>query len=219
MVEEAEIMDFHQVEVPVACSMIELAERANHPFQRYFSLWAAFNNIYTLVAQRNGVTVRPNLDRTGRVRTEQRWTYIFPSVCTPKEHEQIIESVNALDVRVKDILISHPNIRFFVERTPQGVASNRDSRGQLINGVLNVTRTVNPQSPVWSPINKQAYERYIAGDNSDIDLLAEQIFFMLYTIRNNLVHGSKNPGEENDLNVVRNALPLLELVVRAFIRS
>jgi hypothetical protein len=85
--------------------------------------------------------------------------------------------------------------------------------------VLNVTRTVNPQSPVWSPIDKQAYGRYIAGDHSDIKLLAEQIVFMLYTVRNNLVHGSKNPGEENDLAVVENALPLLELLVGAFIRS
>lgn len=212
-------MNFHQVEVPVACSMIELAERADHPFQRYFCFWAAFNNIYTLVAQRNGVTVQPKFDRNGRRRTERKWTYIFPSVYTPKEHEQIIEAVNALDVRVKDALISHPNIRFFVERTPQGVTSNRDSRGQLINGVLNVTKTVNSQAPVWSPIDKQAYERYIAGDCSDIDLLAEQIIFMLYTIRNNLVHGSKNPGEENDMTVLRNALPLLELVVRGFIRS
>lgn len=212
-------MVFHQVEVPVACSMIELTERADHPFQTYFCFWAAFNNIYTLVAQRNGVTVRLNMDRNGRGRTEQRWTYVFPSVIPPKEHEQIVEAVNALDVRVKDALISHPNTRFFVERKPHGVANNRDTFGQLINGVLNVTRTVNPQSPVWSPIDKQAYERYVTGEHSDINLLAEQIIFMLYTIRNNLLHGSKNPGEENDLTVVQNALPLLELVVRGFIKS
>jgi hypothetical protein len=59
----------------------------------------------------------------------------------------------------------------------------------------------------------------MAGDQSGQGILAEQIVFMLYTVRNNLVHGSKNPGEENELTVVQNALPLLELVVRAFIRS
>jgi hypothetical protein len=219
-VEEGEItMKFPAIEVPVACSMIELADRADHPFQRYFCYWAAFNNIYTLVAQRNGVTVQPNLDRTGQGRTERKWTYIFPSVRPPKEPEQIIEAVNELDVRAKDALISHLKARFFVERVPLGVTGNHDSLGQLINGVLNVSRTLNSQSPVWSPIDKQAYERYMAGDQSGQGILAEQIVFMLYTVRNNLVHGSKNPGEENELTVVQNALPLLELVVRAFIRS
>jgi len=213
------MMIFHPFEVPLAYSMIELAECANHSFQRYFCYWAAFNNIYTLVAHRNGITVQLNFDHNGQRRIERKWTYIFPSVITPKEHEQIIEAVNVLDIRVKDALISHPNTRFFVERTPQGVASNRDALGQLINGVLNVTRTVNSLSPVWSPIDIQAYEKHMAGDHSDIDLLTEQIIFMLYTIRNNLVHGSKNPGEENDLTVVQKALPLLELVVKAFIRS
>lgn len=211
-------MVFYQIEVPVACSMIELAEHANHPFQKYFCVWAAFNNIYTLVSQRNGLIVQPKLDRLGQRRTERKWTYIFPSVDQPKEHDQIKEVVSALDIGTKNTLISHPNIPFFVERTPHGVLSKHDDFGQLINGVLNVTRTINPQSPIWSPINKQAYGRYSAGDQSEINLLAEQIIFMLYTIRNNLVHGSKNPGEENDMRVVQNALPLLELVVRAFIR-
>jgi len=151
-------MKFFEIEVPLACSMIQLAEHAVHPFQKYFCYWAAFNNIYTLVAQRNGVTIQPNLDLNGQGRTERKWTYIFPSVRTPKEHEQIIEAVNELDVRAKDALISHPKARFFVERVPLGVTGNHDSLGQLINGVLNVTRTVNSQSPVWSPIDKQAYK-------------------------------------------------------------
>jgi hypothetical protein len=32
--------------------MLELAEQAQHPFQKYFCFWAAFNNIYTLIAKR-----------------------------------------------------------------------------------------------------------------------------------------------------------------------
>jgi hypothetical protein len=40
---------------------------------------------------------------------------------------------------------------------------------------------------------------------------------LLYTIRNNLVHGGKNPDEANDIEVVEKALPLLDMVVISFI--
>jgi hypothetical protein len=210
-------MHFHEIEIPIAISMIELAERVDHPFQRYFCYWAAFNNIYTLVAKRRGMMVGLELDRHGQPKYETRWTYNFPKVKTPKEHEQLLETIQQLDSQTKNDLISHKNFHFFVYRIPKGVHSKNDSHGQEINGVLNVTRTVNPQSPVWSPIDRQAYERYITGDHSDQDILAEQLVFMLYTVRNNLLHGSKSPGEENDIDVVVNALPLLEFLVRAFL--
>ena len=58
---------------------------------------------------------------------------------------------------------------------------------------------------------------YLKGDRSEINILVEQIIMMLYTIRNNLVHGNKNPGEANDVEVVGYALPILEIVVTSFI--
>ncbi len=212
------MMKFYEIEVPVSISMISLADGAKHPFQRYFCYWAAFNNIYTLVAERVGLRTILDLDSQGTVKTEQRWAYTFLKVRVPREHEQISQAIQQLDADTKHTLISHQNIRFFVERKPKGVNNKHDALGQEINGVLNVNRTVNPTSPVWSPINRQEYEKYIAGDHSGQDTLAEQIVFMLYAIRNNLLHGSKSPGEENDVRVVENALPLLELLVTAFIR-
>jgi len=210
-------MKFYDFEIPIAQSMLELGDIAQHPFQRYFCYWAAFNNIYVLIGKRNGQVVQLNLDRNRNQRTQQKWGYTFPSVKIPQERMLIIEAVNQFSVPTKHSIITHPSVRFYVYRKPVGVRSKRDRAGQLINGVLNITRTVNSNLPVWSPINQQKFENYLVGDLSDQDELAEQIIFMLYTIRNNLVHGSKNQNEDNDVQVVEMALPLLELVVRSFI--
>lgn len=212
------MMKFHPGEVPVAISMIELAEMAQHPFQQYFSLWAAFNTIYTLVAERQGVKVEEVLEEDGRPKTIMLWDYTFPRVRVPGERDQINEAITQLSDRTKDVIILHASTHFFVERVPRDVDGQFDSRGQRINGVLNISRTVSPELPVWSPINPDAYEQYLSGDFSQRDLLAEQIVFMLYTIRNNLVHGGKRMDDANDEQVVKMALPILEIVVKSFIR-
>jgi hypothetical protein len=210
---------FHDIVVPVASSMIELAEHAHHPFQKYFCYWAAFNNIYTLIGQQQGALPRFVVDRAGNVKIEQEWGFKFPKVITPSERQRIKATICIICANVKNALITHPNVKFFVERTPKGVLSSHDLQSQLINGVLNITRTINLQSPIWSPIDKKAYQIYIAGDPTSQDILTEQIILMLYTVRNNLVHGGKSPNEANDIRVVENALPLLELVVRTFFRE
>jgi len=140
-------------------------------------------------------------------------------VILPSERELISEAINQLETKTKNTLITHENIDFFVNRIPKGAPGNHDAAGQLINGVLNITRTMSPDMPVWSPINKQKYEKYLKEDLSDQNELAEQIIFMLYTIRNNLVHGSKDQNEANDVEVVEMALPLLEVVVGSFIST
>jgi len=51
------------------------------------------------------------------------------------------------------------------------------------------------------------------------NLLARQIVDLLYTIRINLMHGGKNKFDDaNDITVVVNALPMLELIVMSFTR-
>jgi hypothetical protein len=229
-VEENEMIKFPVYEIPIANSMIVLAELADNSFQRYFCFWAAFNNIYTLVAR---ILVEQNcvpnshdlvaiLIRNGeRVQFSKKpedWGYIFPRISLVSERKQIREVTRILDEEVKYSVISHKNTRFFVNRIPKGAPGKFDSQGQIINGVLNITRTVEKNYPVWSPIDKQAFERYINGDHTEQDRLAEQIIFMLYTIRNNLIHGSKSMNEANDLEVVDMALPILEIVVMSFIR-
>jgi len=50
------------------------------------------------------------------------------------------------------------------------------------------------------------------------NFLARQIVDLLYTIRNNFMHGSKKLDDANDIKVVENALPMLELIVTSFTR-
>lgn len=209
-------MKFYREEIPIAISMIGLAQQANHPFQSYFVYWAAFNNIYVVIGNREGLTVCLDLDNNNP-KLDHRWGYTFPKVIVPKEYQKISKAIEKIDNSTKDMLIMHDSISFFIDRIPRGVDTNHDSRGQLINGVLNLTRTANSGFPVWSPINKSAYQNYLSGDLSVQDTLTEQIIFMLYTIRNNLVHGSKDMSDANDIQVVEKAIPLLEIVVRSFI--
>jgi hypothetical protein len=134
------------------------------------------------------------------------------------ERRQISETAKQIDRATKHALIAHPNVYFFINRHPTGTQLAVDNNGKPINGVLNVTKTVDPQYPIWSPIDRQAFENYAEDKLAIQAILTEQIVFMLYTVRNNLVHGSKSMNEANDIDVVEAALPLLEIVVRSFIR-
>ncbi len=51
------------------------------------------------------------------------------------------------------------------------------------------------------------------------DALAKQVLDLLYTVRNNAFHGGKRADDANDREVVERALPLLALVVDAFLQS
>lgn len=97
----------------------------------------------------------------------------------------------------------------------------RDSMGQELNGVMNVAYTISTEYPVWSPIDKEIYARFMRGEPvSDIDIntLVGQIVRLLYTVRNNLFHGGKRFDDANDVEVIDRAVPLLELIVSAFTR-
>ena len=212
-------MQFDIREILVARSMIELAIQSEHPFQAYFSLWAAFNNIYVLVYERLQAPKHSegNTDGVKFDEGKNTWGYRFPEYKPTSERVQITEAVRDLDDDAKHKLIIHDNTHFFVHRRPRGIHSRTDSLGQEINGVLNLTRTININYPVWSPIRRQSYEKYIRGDHSAQTELAEQIAIMLYTIRNNLVHGHKSVAEATDVTVVEMALPLLRILVQSFI--
>lgn len=204
-------------EIPIAMSMIELVDISLHSFQKYSSLWTAFNNIYVLLSKRRGLRVIPSLSRDGQYRFGNYWKYYFPKVNTPSETEQIEAAIQFFNPDIRDKLIRHRNISFFIGRTPTGVREKYDHRGQEINGVLNLTRSIIPELLVWSPIDRIAYHDYLNGNANVQQLLVEQIVFMLYTIRNNLVHGGKNPSDANDNQVIEMALPLLREIVNYFI--
>lgn len=86
--------------------------------------------------------------------------------------------------------------------------------------MINVNTTSDPQYPVWSPIDVQYYEEYLRDpDNKELkSFLASQIVELLYTIRLNLMHFGKTFDDAQDIRVVENALPMLELIVSSFTR-
>jgi hypothetical protein len=215
-------------EVPVAYSMIMLAHQSSkfepQPFQEFMCYWTAFNNIYTTLAEQKGHGARLRKHKDGSIRTRPNGSLQIPEVeKIITEREEIASAFDEFSNTLKHGLITHPNTEFFINRIPKwhGHRIKTDATGQRLNGVMNLRYTVSAQHSVWSPIDIQAYERFMQGkhDQGDTDLLAKQILFMLYTVRNNTFHGGKRADDANDHEVVEKALPLLSMIVGHFIHT
>jgi hypothetical protein len=212
-----------QIEIPVAFSMVAVAERLpdNEPLQKYMTYWIAFNSIYVTLAQYAGEGPSLRKNDNGTVRTRSVATVQMAMVNAPSEKRQMRVAVNRMGSELRRALVTHPSTEFFVYREPEwrGRKIIIDGNGQRVNGVINVGRTVNARYPVWSPIEIDRYERCVKGDPApdDVDKLAQQIIDVLYTIRNNTMHGGKRADYENDREVVAKALPLLQMVVSNFL--
>lgn len=203
--------------------MVELANRnpsapAYPPFQEYVCFWAAFNNIYVTLADNRGPRATLKRENNGTVKTERKDNYTFAKVrLLITEEEQIREACTHFDAGLEDTLIRHPNAAFFVTRVPRwhGCEVRRDAFRQDLNGVISVGRTIDPDYPIWSPIDGTLYNQYIsgAGGGTARRTLARQIVAVLYTVRNNIVHGGERSDDANDRSVVQHAFPLLRLIV------
>jgi len=218
----------HKYELPIAYSMIEIARRirprrdGSHLFQQYFLLWTAFNNIYTTIADKKGTRTQIKMNGDGSIVTIPNGHVNIPKVIIVSEKEQIRLALQELDDDLKHTLVSHKGIEYFINRIPywQGIQIEYDSFGQKVNGVLNINYTIDIQYPVWSPIDFKHYKEYLENPNDleNSNFLAGQIIDLLYTIRNNFMHGSKEFDDSNDIEVIDNALPMLELIVTYFIQ-
>ncbi len=185
--------------------------------------WAAFNNIYIVVAERRGLRPRIRTNADGSIRTRIVGQVNVPEVSPAREREQIGMAVEEFTDDLKRRLIEHPSARFFAYRTPQwhGQPIERDANGQRLNGVLNVGYTLDPKHPVWTPVDSQAFEDYHDGsrDATRKESLTRQIVDVLYTVRNNTFHGGKSPDDANDREVLEKALPLLVEIVESFVET
>ena len=219
---------FAQHEIPVAYSMVALAHQATQitpePFQELLCYWTAFNNIYTTITENRGHVARFQKLSDGTIRTIRNGSVLIPVVRMKlKERDEIDLAFEVFSVDLKRSLILHRNTKFFVYRHPKwhGREIEFDESGQKLNGVINIRYTINEKHPVWSPIDVPAYERYIRhqSEEDDEDLLARQILFLIYTVRNNTFHGGKQANDANDLEVVEKTLPLLKMVVEYFMQQ
>ena len=212
-----------EYEAVVAYANVSFGRKCDNPFAKFTAYWTAFNNCYvtifnvdgknqTTVERSNGVVVRI---ANGSVQ--------IPRVSgAPRERDQLQHIFTHFDQSLKTALVECPSTEFFSNRIPELNGHGpiqRDALGQVLNGVLSITRTVEANNPVWSPFDQPAYARFKAGNASvaDVNLLSHQILFLLYTVRNNLLHGGKRFDDATDQKVVENALPLLEIIVRAIV--
>ncbi len=210
-------------QAPVAHSMIKLVQSMNltqfEPFNKYIFYWTAFNNIYVTIAEINGHKATLDYDN-GIPKTRNIGGYKISKIRTIYEKDQLKVTFDMFPEELKVKLLKHESTRYFVYRTPSWNHQRitYDAFGQKLNGVINVGHTVNSSYPIWSPINVRKYERYLQRHNDgDMNVLSEQILNILYTIRNNTFHGGKRLDDANDHEVVKMAVPLLEMIVMNFI--
>jgi len=194
----------------------------NHPFEQYFLFWTAFKNIYTTIAHRKGRRTHIKENDDGSIVTIANGNVNIPEVVIVSEREQIRLALPEFADDLKHTLILHEGTEYFVGRIPywQGIQIEYDAFGQRVNGVINVNYTSDSQYPVWSPIDIQHYEEYLENPNNEENrnFLTSQIVDLLYTVRKNFMYGGKKFDDANDISVVENALPMLELIVSSFTR-
>lgn len=210
-------------EARVAYANVEFGRKCDNPFAKFTAYWTAFNNCYVTIFNLDGKNGTSVERKHGVVIRIANGSVQIPKVTgTPFERDQLKHIFSHFDQDLKMALVGCPNIEFFSNRTPELDGHGpipQDASGQVLNGVLSITRTVEPNNPVWSPIDRPAYARFKAGNASegDVNLLSHQILFLLYTVRNNLLHGGKRFDDATDQKVVENALPLLELILRSIV--
>ena len=216
---------FRAWDFQLAFSMVRLIEHGRRseiePIEQYMCYWVSLNNICVTIAQERGCGPELMLS-DGKPQLEQVSGFAMPRVRTPDEREQLQTVYKTFTPQLKEGLILHKYTRFFVNRLPrfQGHELTVDCRGQRLNGVLNIDRTVTPTNPVWSPIDHAIYYAYLNGERpaEGRDKLAWEIFILLFTIGKNLFHGGRRTDDAADINVVEHALPLLKEVVGSFVR-
>ena len=173
-----------------------------------------------MIAHRQGYSIELIVEDDGTIATDINGNVKIPKVKTVSEREQIHVALGEFDDPLKNSLIMHPSTKFFAKRVPswEGTKIEQDAFGQRVNGVINVNHTSRSDYPVWSPIDIQMYENYLANpeDEEVKDFLTRQIVELLYTASQNLMYIGRSFSDANDITVPENALPLLEMIISAF---
>lgn len=219
---------FSSGQIPLAFAMIAASDRlrprrdGRHPVEKYFLLWTAFSTIYSTIANQKGRRTELVVDDDGMVVTSQNGSVKIPEVREIRERDQLYAALEDFDDQLKHSLIVHPNLVFFLKRSPfwQGKKIETDAFGQRLNGVVDVISTTRSEYPVWSPLDQARYERYLGDpdDDENRDFLARQIVDLLFMMRKNLMRLGNVFDDASDIAVFENGLPLVEMIVSAFIR-
>jgi hypothetical protein len=167
----------HPYEVPVAWASVAFAKKHEHPFVAFSNYWAAFNNCYVTLYGLDGKNKASLRIDSGNPKTRSNGSVKIAEVTgIPSERDEIEHAFGQFTEKLKIDLIGSPHTQFFLERTPilqqqyGPVPIATDAFGQKLNGVLNLSRTVNANYPVWSPLDRPAYERFQGGNASKEDV-------------------------------------------------
>ena len=218
---------FYDYEVPVARSMLiraaSLPESDENLMELFVFHWVAFNNIYVMVAERSGTAPQLKRGPDESLSTRTVGSVKIPIVSPVRERDQLRLALQHFGDDLKQRLVEHAGTRFFAYRAPKwrDQPIETDINGQRLNGVLNVGYTLCKNHPIWAPIDVGAYESCCNGspDAGVCDAVASQILELLYTVRNNLFHAGKVADDATDRAVLKNALPLLKMIVESFVRT
>jgi hypothetical protein len=92
-------MKLHPFDVPVAVSMLDLVKTATEPFQQFICYWIAFNNIYAVTADMNGLSAFVITKPDGSPKTRVIANLKIAVSSGPKEIEQIASAWVARQTR------------------------------------------------------------------------------------------------------------------------
>ena len=209
---------------PVASAMVRLIEHGLRgdvePLAEYLSYWVGLKSICATIAAERGCL--PTLETSdGHLQLEEVGGLSMPRVRVPTEYEQLDAMYQVFSDQLKEKLILHRCTRYFVNRLPslRGEELTVDARGQRLNGVLDLRRTVEARNPIWCPIDHDLYYAYLNGKQTSVaaDKLAMEILTLVYTIGNNRFHGDSRVDYVSTVSVVERALPLLREIVEWFV--
>jgi hypothetical protein len=206
------------VECPTAEAMLSLSRSLNdYPIQAYLCSWTAFDSIIRLIARQSGVKPQFNLRKNGTLKMKDVGGLRMPNVTPPRKKDIYGSILEKLDIRIKHALIVHKSVEVCAYRTP--TFNNRvvksDRRGQQLNGILDISRTLDPRYPIWCPITLVWYKTYLRGeaDNEMRDNLVVQIVNILQTLRENILYDDGKNSQECGGNLVVCAQPLLNMLI------
>src|SRR5438045_2474594 len=140
-------------EARVAYANVEFGCKCDNPFAKFTAYWTAFNNCYVTIFNLDGKNGTSVQREHGMVTRTANGSVQIPKVTgTPSERDQLNHMFSHFDQGLKTALIDCPNAGFFCNRTPKLDGHGpiqQDALGQMLNGVLNLTRTVEAANPVW----------------------------------------------------------------------
>ncbi len=162
-IEEACMVD---VNYPTAQLMLSLADSLNeHPLQAYLCTWIALDNLIRVVARHSGIKPQFRLRKNGTLQMMEVGDIKMPDVHAPKRDHMLAAVIGKVDIPIKHALIAHPSVEYFVNRTPtfENRTVKSDQRGQQLNGVMDVCRTMDVRYPIWSPISSACVSSLYPG--------------------------------------------------------